>query len=101
MEKKPSIFKPSFTNKINNNRKVYYSFIEEEQNIKNETRTTTPSEKLKELMNKDGYIFNKNVIIKTNQNIYDTRIAGKINDKIVTIKGDSIDIKDIKEIIEK
>ena len=29
MEKKPSIFKPNISNKINNNKKVYYSFIEE------------------------------------------------------------------------
>ena len=52
-------------------------------------------------MNKDGYIFNKKVIIKTDNNTYDTRIAGTINDKIITIDGNSIHIKDIREIIEK
>ena len=44
---------------------------------------------------------NKKVIINTDHNTYDTRIAGTINDKIITIDGKSIHIKDIKEIIEK
>ena len=101
MEKKPSIFKPNISNKINNNRKVYYSFIEESIPNLDERHKIDPVDKLKELMNKDGYIFNKKVIIKTDNNIYDTRIAGTINDKIITIDGNSIYIKDIREIIEK
>ena len=101
MKNKPSIFKPNISNKINNNKKVYYSFIEESNSIPNQKHKIEPVDKLKELMNKDGYIFNKKVIINTDHNTYDTRIAGTINDKIITIDGKSIYIKDIKEIIEK
>lgn len=97
MKNKPSIFKPDITNKINNNRNVYYSF----NNDIDERSKISPIDKLKELMNKDGYIFNKNVMIRTDNNIYNTKIAGSIKDKIITIDGDNILIKDIKEIIEK
>ena len=54
MEKKPSIFKPNISNKINNNKKVYYSFIEESTSNLDERHKIDPIDKLKELMNKDG-----------------------------------------------
>lgn len=94
------IFKPKINHEINNNRNVYYSFIEEKSNQKEE-KLEDPIEVLNRLIKENSYIFNKKVLITTNKKEYLTKIAGKINEKIITINGDEIDIKDVIKIEEK
>lgn len=101
MNKNSKIFNPNMSFK-DNNRKTYYSFLEEY--IDNEKEHDNNSDVIGfiDSLSKDGsYVFNKNVIIKTNENEYDTRIAGRLGNKIITLDNDSININDIVDIYEK
>lgn len=89
------IFKPDIGD-INNNEKVYYSFLKNDVKRKNEN----PKDFIDNL-DKDGYIFSKKVIIKTKDNTYDTKIAGRIKDKIITTDSKVIPINEIQDIYLK
>ena len=100
--KKSDIFKPNIGS-VNNNQNAYYSFLE-----KDETRVNNSSSKkedvnsfINKLSSKGEYIFSKQVIIETNDKTYDTKIAGKMGNRIVTLDGDTINIDDIKSVSEK
>ena len=60
-----------------------------------------PRDFIENLSKSGAYMFSKNVIIKTKDKTYDTRIAGKIGDRIITLDNDSINISDIERIYEK
>lgn len=102
MDKKPEIFKPEI-GKIDNNKKAYYSFLEDRLDIKideyeeNDDVITF----MNKLARSGSYIFNKDVIIVTKDKKYETRIAGKLGDRIITLDNDSIRIDDIIKIYEK
>lgn len=102
MDKKPEIFKPEI-GKINNNKKAYYSFLEDRLDVK--TDEYEESDDVISFMNKlarsGSYIFNKDVIIVTKDKKYETRIAGKLGDRIVTLDNDSIKVDDVIKIYEK
>ena len=102
MDKKPEIFKPEI-GRIDNNKKAYYSFLEDRLDIK--TEKYEENEDVIDFMNKlaksGSYIFNKDVIIVTKDKKYETRIAGKLGDRIVTLDNDYININDIIKIYEK
>ena len=102
MDKKPEIFKPEI-GRIDNNKKAYYSFLEDRLDIK--TEKYEENEDVIDFRNKlaksGSYIFNKDVIIVTKDKKYETRIAGKLGDRIVTLNNDSININDIIKIYEK
>jgi len=61
----------------------------------------TVEEKLNNLFKINGYIFNINVIIITETREYHTKIAGKVNNHLITLDNDIINIYDIKDIIIK
>lgn len=104
MSNKPEIFKPDI-DEINNNEKAYYSFlynrIENKSNINSNGSFNDPVKFIDKLGRSGSYMFNKRVIIKTQDKIYDTKIAGKMGDRIVTLDKNSININDIKDIYEK
>lgn len=94
--KKPEIFKPIIEHKLNNNKNTYYSFVKEEiKEIKED-----PVDTLDRLIKNNSYIFNKNIKIITKDKEYNTKIAGKIGKKVITLDGDSINIDDIEVIKE-
>lgn len=95
--KKPEIFKPIIEHKLNNNKNTYYSFINEERKEVKED----PVDTLDRLIKNNSYIFNKNIKIVTKDKEYNTKIAGKIGKKVITLDGDSINIDDIILIEEK
>ena len=101
MKKIPKIFKPNIEHQINNNRNVYYSFIEDKVDSYRDDYVEDPIDTLNRLINENAYIFNKKVLIKTNTRDYLTKIAGKMGEVVITIDGDSININDITQIIEK
>ena len=101
--KKPDIFKPNI-GYINNNKKAYYSFLEEESKVEEERRInsfTDVNSFLSNLSKRGEYVFNKRVVIETNNKRYDTKIAGKMGNNIITLDGDTININDIIKIYEK
>ena len=71
MDKKPEIFKPEI-GRIDNNKKAYYSFLEDRLDIK--TEKYEENEDVIDFMNKlaksGSYIFNKDVIIVTKDKKY-------------------------------
>ena len=101
--KKPEIFKPNIGN-INNNKKSYCSFIDsrvEVDNFINNEDGEEPIDFINWLSKSGSYIFNKDVIIETKDKKYNTRIAGKLGNRIITLDNDSININDIIKIYEK
>ena len=94
--KKSDIFKPDVIG-VNNNEKVYYSYLDDKLDIK----SNNPSEFISRLDKNGSYMFSKRVVIKTRENIYDTKIAGKVKDKIITIDSKVIPISEIVDIYEK
>ena len=85
-----------FVNKINSksNNQVLANVESNIINIDNNIQ-----EKLDKLFNTNGYIFNINVKIITDNKTYDTKIANKIGNNIITLDNDVINISDIKDII--
>lgn len=99
--KKPNIYKPPINHKVNNNKKAYYSYLETDNIEAGNYQDEEPMDTLNRLINSGSYIFNKKVQIITNTKTYNTKIAGKIGDRIITIDGDDIYLSNIKKIIEK
>ena len=99
MSKKPKIFKPNMNFK-DNNKKAYYSFLEEytDDYVSDEVNV---SDFIDNLSNNSSYVFSKRVIIETEDKKYDTRIAGRFGNKIITLDNDIIDISNISNIYEK
>lgn len=101
MSNKPNIFKPNIGN-VNNNDKVYYSFLEDRLGVRAEPKEKEEPLDFINKLNKSGsYMFSKEVVIKTKDGVYNTKIAGKLGDRIVTLDNKSIYIDDIEEIYEK
>lgn len=101
--KKPEIFKPNIGN-INNNKKSYCSFIDSRGEVDkfiNNEDGEEPIDFINRLSKSGSYIFNKDVIIETKDKKYNTRIAGKLGNRIITLDNDSININDIIKIYEK
>ncbi len=102
----PNIYKNEFVNQVNRNRKVYHIPNTEGTSRKDVvSRSVNPDltveEKLKKLFQSRRYIFNIGVEIVTNKKTYDTKIAGKVKNSIVTIDGEVIPIIEIEDIIIK
>lgn len=101
--KKPEIFKPKIGN-INNNKKTYCSFIEDKLGVEKEEHIESfeePIDFINRLGSDGGYIFSKTVVIETKDATYETKIAGKLGNKIATLDNKVINIDDIIKIYEK
>ncbi len=96
----PHIFKPNIDKEINNNSSVYCSFSKDEKPIAKSSNQEKPLDTLNRLSNGGSYLFNKKVRIVTNDKVYNTKIAGKLGDYIITLDNDSILINDILSIDE-
>lgn len=96
------IFKPKFDKQIDNNKKVFYSFIDE-MPLRNASNNLSenPIETLNRLENNGTYLFSKRVIIRAKNKVYDTKIAGRMGNNIITIDSDTISLNDIISIMEK
>ena len=103
MKKLPKIYQ-SELNKVHNNREVFDSLKEENDNKPSKTKTTinydtlSVREKIKELINQNSYIFNTKVKIIINNTEKECQIAGVVNNHIITMDNEIIKIEDIKDI---
>ncbi len=103
--KKNKIFQNKIDKHINNNQKV--SDVKEEiktdieNNRSNKKENLNVREKIDKLLNRNGYVFNVDVEIITDKKIYNTKIAGKVNNHLITLDNDIICINEIKDIIIK
>lgn len=107
----PEIFKKDVDARHTNNKKICYTSENEREVTKTNvssarvvnanTTLTTVEEKIRQLFRSSRYIFNINVLIKTDKKDYDTKVAGKVKNSIVTVDGEVIPIVDINDIIIK
>lgn len=111
--KKPKVFANPIDKKINNNQKFCETdnminefgellnerssdnYLYEEEN---DYHNLTVLEKIDKLLNRNGYIFNVDVEIVTKDKKYQTKIAGKVNNHIITLDNNIININDIIEL---
>ena len=108
--KKNKIFVGKIEKNISHNQRVY-DINGENNNIINIEKNSSQNkkisdslsvkEKINELLNRNGYVFNVDVKIITYNKEYNTRIAGKVNNHLITLDNDIINISDIKDIVIK
>lgn len=96
MKKLPSIYHNSINKDISNNQDVCY--VGEEVRNVSKSINTNIEEEIDKLFKEDGYIFNKPLLIRTSDEVYDTAIVKKTNNRIYTLTDDIIDINDIISI---
>lgn len=106
MKKLPEIFKKNIESSHINNKKVYYASQEEKlfrnsQKVNNINDNISVEDKIRKLFKSSRYIFNIDVVIKTNKKDYDTKIAGKVKNSLVTVDNEIIPIVEINDIIIK
>lgn len=109
----PGIFKKNVDVSHSNNKKVFYTSEIKQETLKNNYKEnnqapaslnnslTTVEEKIRKLLKSSRYIFNIEVEIKTSKKTYNTKIAGKVKNSLVTVDGEVIPIVDIEDIIIK
>lgn len=100
----PNIYKNEIGDKAKRNRNVYHIKANDTDTGKEvplESDKTTVEAKLKRLFQSRRYIFNIEVEIITKRKVYDTKIAGKVKNSIVTIDGEVIPMIEIEDIIIK
>lgn len=100
MKKKPDIFKPGITKKLENNNKFFYSAL------KDETLTRSIDSKIKPKRNlKQEVLLNKKYgtyyLIKTTTGEYRDKIIDRMGNNIIISSGKVLLISDIMGIYEK
>ena len=96
--RKEKVYINKIIKEIKNNQKYCCVNEEIEDNSKREENDLDVEDKLKKIFNTNGYVFNTNVKIVTNNKTYQTKIAGKVNNHLITLDNDIIDISSIKDI---
>ena len=103
--KKEKIYVNKINKKIDNNQNYFELENKNEKIEKNIIKESdinqidTVSEKIKEIFNINGYLFNIDVKIITMDKEYVTKIAGKVNNNLITMDNNIINIDEIKDII--
>lgn len=102
----PGIFKKDVDNNHCHNKKVFYANKEETEFQRSPLYTDSNSDftvedKIRKLFKSSRYVFNINVIIKTDKKVYNTKIAGKIKNSLITVENEIIPIIEINDIIIK
>ena len=107
MKKLPKVYQNESLNNIKNNKKVFDSL--KDKNIvnnndnnkltkKNDNSILTVKDKIKNLINDNNYIFNKEVTLIFNDYDKTCHIAGVVNNHIITMDNEIIKISDLKDI---
>ncbi len=104
--KLPRVYQNPLNRKINNNMRVYYdqasnNVVVDSKPIFKSNEKQDVNKKIAELFSRNGYIFNLDVIIRTTDEVMETKIAGKIKNYIITLDNKVIPIANIIEINEK
>jgi hypothetical protein len=101
MKKIPKIYVNKIEKNIDNNKKMYCSFYDDNKKIiKNneEIDYFKLQNKINELFRSNDFIYKKKFLIKTNTNELEYTIISKSYDYLLTIEGNKIMIKDIIDI---
>lgn len=96
---KNKIFVNKINKKVGNNQLYSDVSLEKENEIIEEKLTV--KDKIDNLLKRNGYIFNVDVEIITNDERFNTKIAAVVNNHVITLDNNVIDINSIKDIIIK
>lgn len=91
-----------FVNKIEKNLKNNQDYCEVVENDDRKVLLNINEnieDKIDRLFNTNGYIFNVDVKIITDNKIYNTKIASRVGNNLITLDNNIIEINDIKDII--
>ena len=99
MKKLPRIYQGTFEKEIHNNQNEEYISGKETETKKDFSFSV--EEKLSSLFASSRHVFHIPVLIKTKSHVYDTKIAGKVKNYIITLDNDIIYLSDIVDIKEK
>ena len=103
--KRNKIFVNKFDKKIGHNQS-YTNINNTQEDIptienKDNDNQLSVEDKINRLFKRNGYIFNVDVKIITKDKEYNTKIATKIKNHLITLDNDIIDINNIQDIIIK
>lgn len=98
MKKLPKIYQGDFDKEIHNNKESEYLFENKEKENKD---SISIEDKLSSLFSSSRHVFHIPVLIETKNRVYDTKIAGKVKNYIITLDNDIIYLSDILDIKEK
>lgn len=112
VKKLPSVFANRISPEVSKNKKVFYSEkeitppvnVERKIDILPQTNLSSAEEvelELRKLFKSTSHIFNIPVEIVTNEKSYDTKIAGRVQNQIITIDNDLIKVSEIVSIKRK
>lgn len=109
----PKVFVNNINKRLRNNSEVYYSFLENKKNNKKRTtkvdfieediptiKEDIPS-KLNKIFNSPNFVYKLDVIITMEDKVIEKSLIAMTSDYLLTIDGERISIKDIKDIKEK
>ncbi len=94
-KKLPNIYRAPISKRIKNNDQVFYSAMDSQRVIpQGESKKDVRSE-IDALFQEEGYLFNKNVVIKTKESSYDTALVSRNANGVITLDNDYILYDDI------
>ncbi len=102
----PSIFKNSPNKRIENNKNVFYSKYESnlQTNTYNRVENNTYDDNtsfrgaVNNMLKNKEYVFNVPVEVKTRNEVFNTRLVGKVGERLLTSDGRTINLDDVVEI---
>lgn len=96
----PKIYVNKLDKQIDNNKKVYYSFYDQKEEIISEEPLDymDMQNKISELFKSTDFVYKKKFLIKTKDFEQEFTIISKSFDYLLTINGDKIYIQDIIDI---
>ena len=92
--KKKKVYVNKIEKKIGNNQ----TSCEVKEDVVTDNSLTV-EEKLEKLFNTNGYIFNVDVKIITNDKTYQTKIASRVGNSLITLDNDVICLDDVNDIV--
>lgn len=98
-KKLPKVFANKIEKNLKNNKKVYYS-NKDEQNEIIEPKLTTQNiyQKIHDIFTSSQYVYKADVKIKIKDKIIEKRIIGKNNNNLITYDNELIPISEIEDI---
>ena len=96
MKDLPKVFHNKIDKKINNNKTVYYSNSNEDDDITVDSKTV--QQKINEIFSSPNYVYKANVDITLKDKKITKRIIGRNKNYIITMDNDLIPINDIIDI---
>ena len=97
MKEKPKVFHNDINKKFNNNKDVFYSKNDEDEDKDRKDRKSI-NQKINEIFSSPNYVYKANVEIVLEDKTINKRIIGRNKNYLITMDNSVIPIKDIVDI---